>query len=137
MIKSIWYSGADETALCVRKAICGTTADSYDKFSQTVVLYDGDTAVGTGRLYFDTAFFTDCIGVLPEFRGVGFGDLLVRNILWRARDYGQLNILMPQEFERFFAKYGAKWCGAGYVIEKKEIEKLFAVESSLSHETSS
>jgi len=65
--------------------------------------------VGAARLWWrDGAFWLGDVGVLSDFRGMGYGDLLVRLLLFKALSHGAhfLRLEAPEEAVAFFARYG-------------------------------
>lgn len=111
MIEGKWFAqGADLTVpLQIRKAVFGTERDALDDEAQQAVVYIAGRPVGTGRLWWrDGAFWLSDVGVLPEARGQGQGDLLVRLMIFKAMTHQatMLRLLSPVETEAFFARYG-------------------------------
>ena len=112
MVQGKWFPvGADLTApLSVRLADFGRGRDALDDISQQVLaLDDAERPVGTARLWWqDGAFWAGDVGVLPDARGMGYGDLLVRLLLFKALTHGAVRVcLTPTEETRgFFARYG-------------------------------
>ena len=69
----------------------------------------GKDPVGAARLWWrDGAFWLGDVGVLSDFRGMGYGDLLVRLLLFKALSHGAhfLRLETPEEAVAFFARYG-------------------------------
>lgn len=65
--------------------------------------------MGAARLWWrDGAFWLGDVGVLSDFRGMGYGDLLVRLLLFKALSHGAhfLRLEAPEEAVAFFARYG-------------------------------
>lgn len=111
MVRGKWFPmGTDiSEALSIRQAVFGTAADELDAAAQQVVVYREGRPVGAGRLYWaDGAFRLDKLGVLPEERDKGFGDLLIRLLLFKALTHSASLIALdtPAETRGFFAKYG-------------------------------
>ena len=111
MVQGRWFAmGGDiSTPLKLRQAVFGRGQDALDAQAWQVVVYDGDTPVGTARLWWrDGAFWLGDVGVLEERRGRGFGDLLVRLLLFKALMHSAALIRLDatQDTVAFFAKYG-------------------------------
>lgn len=99
MINTRWLQGRDniEDSLSLRKNVfCdelkwdeSLMTDIYDDFAFSVVVYEDNSPVGTGRLLFkEGKFFADMVCVLAEHRGKNYGDLIIRMIVRKAFDMG-------------------------------------------------
>ena len=115
MVEGKWLPpGADiEPALFLRRAVFAMDRDSIDSLSwQALALWEGKP-VGTGRIWWeDGAFMLGMIGVLPEMRNRGFGDFLVRLLLFKAQQHNAVKVAlyaMPG-MALFFQKYGFTVC---------------------------
>ncbi len=102
--------GSDiEPALFLSHAIFNLDIDHIDPLAwQALALYEG-TPVGTGRIWWeDGSFMLGFIGVLPKYRGRGFGDFLVRLLLFKAQQHNAVKIAMKASpvMTPFFQKYG-------------------------------
>ena len=111
MVKGQWFpQGSDiSVPLRLREAVFSRQRDSLDDVAQQVVVYQDDTPVGAARLWWaDGAFHIGDIGVLPIERGKGFGDLLVRLLLYKALTHHALavEVSAPADLSPFFARYG-------------------------------
>lgn len=111
MIQGKWYPmGTDiRTPLAIREAVFGRGRDELDDQAQQVVVLDGDTPVGSARLWWqDGAFVLGDVGVLQPMRGRGFGDLLVRLLLFKALTHSatEIRLTAPAEAADFFLPYG-------------------------------
>ena len=87
MVQGRWYPvGSNiELPLSIRRAVLGRGRDALDDQAQQVIVFREDRAVGSARLWWqDGAFRMGDVAVLPEERGRGFGDLLVRLLLFKA-----------------------------------------------------
>ena len=118
MVEGRWYpQGADIGApLAVRQAVFGTGLDALDGEAQQVAVFGEGGAVGSARLWWAQGdFWAGDIGVLPGERGKGYGDLLVRLLLYKAASHGAacLRILSPAALASFFARYGFTAEGEG------------------------
>ena len=111
MVEGKWFAqGSDiRQPLAVREAVFGFARDSLDEQAQQLVVYQDGMPVGAARLWWqDGAFCADDIGVLAQKRGNGYGDLLVRLLLYKATTHHAklLTLRCPKAMEPFFAKYG-------------------------------
>lgn len=111
MIEGKWFAqGCDLTVpLAIREAALGTTRDAVDEQAQQVVVSRAGMPVGTARLWWsDGAFWAGDVCVLPTERGQGYGDLLVRLLLYKAATHGAKMVLLtcPASLTPFFERYG-------------------------------
>lgn len=111
MVQGRWFAmGSDiSQPLAIREAVFGRGADELDAMAWQVVVYCGEAAVGAGRLWWqDGAFRLGEVGVLEAERGKGFGDLLVRLLLFKALTHSAalITLTAPEAIAPFFAKYG-------------------------------
>ncbi|MBR3874379.1 MAG: GNAT family N-acetyltransferase [Clostridia bacterium] len=111
MVRGGWFvMGSDITLpLSLRQQVFGRGEDAIDPMAQQVVVYENDAAVGTARLWWqDGAFRLGDVGVLEDKRGRGFGDLLVRLLLYKAltHEASLITLACPEELQSFFAQYG-------------------------------
>lgn len=92
---------------------CG--ADCHDRMAVYALAFDeSDAPSGSGRLYLDEdRFMIGCVGVLPEKRGRGLGDLMMRMLLFRAQELNapEVYALAGPGEEAFYAQYGFKAVG--------------------------
>lgn len=111
MIQGKWYAPGDVPAqvLAVREAVFGTGRDSTDDISwNTLIFLDGEP-VAAGRIWWsEGSFVLGSIGVLPEKRGQKYGDLVLRLLLFKAREHAAGNIVLdcPDETVGFFERLG-------------------------------
>lgn len=93
--------------------------DEHDALAMHVVVYNGEEAAGTGRLYFDgEAFRIGRICVLSKFRGQKIGDVIVRLLLDRALNVNAPRIRLNADPKlcSFYEKFGFRATG-GPVVE--------------------
>ena len=131
MVQGQWFPmGSDLTQpLSVREAVFGRGRDALDESAQQIVVYNGDIAVGSARLWWqDGAFWLGEVGVLPAWRGMGYGDLLVRLLLYKALTHSAraLRLKTPEATAGFFARYGFR-------AQSGEVMYLAADDVCLSH----
>lgn len=111
MVHGKWYPMGSDIALplSLREAVFGRGRDALDSSAWQVVVLEEGQAVGAARLWLeDGAFCLGDIGVLPAYQGRGYGDLLVRLLLFKALTHGAslLRVRPPQPFAAFFERYG-------------------------------
>jgi N-acetylglutamate synthase-like GNAT family acetyltransferase len=85
-------------------------ADEHDDMAIYALVFDeDDNPAGSGRLYLDgDRFMIGCVGVLPEKRGRGLGDLIMRMLLFRAQELNAPSVYVRASYglEAFYALYG-------------------------------
>jgi predicted GNAT family N-acyltransferase len=111
MIEGKWFvQGADiGMPLSIRKTVLDKGRDELDDAAQQVLVYREGTPVGTARLWWgEGEFHAGEVCVLPEARGQGYGDLLVRLLLYKAVSHnaGSVSLTCPRDTAPFFARYG-------------------------------
>lgn len=111
MVEGKWFAqGADiAQPLAIRQAALGLSRDALDDEAQQVVVYREEEPVGTARLWWqDGSFRLGGLCVLPQSRGQGYGDLLVRLLLYKAMTHHarSVRLLCPAALTPFFARYG-------------------------------
>jgi len=117
MIRGKFLTSADDAhpVLDVRARACGRGADCHDKMAVYALAFDEmDAPSGAGRLYLDQdRFVIGCVGVLPEARGKGLGDLVMRMLLYRAQELNapEVYALARPGDEGFYARYGFQSIG--------------------------
>lgn len=111
MVEGKWLPpGADiEPALFLRRTVIAMERDAIDSLSwQALALWEGQP-VGTGRIWWqDGAFMLGLICVLPEYRGKGFGDFLIRLLLFKAQQHNAVKVALyaAPDTMPLFEKYG-------------------------------
>ena len=111
MVHGKWFPQHSDIGvpLTLRRSVFGRGRDALDELAQQVVVYAEGRPVGAARLWWaDGAFQLGEVGVPPEERKKGFGDLLVRMVLHKALCHhaGRLELTAPAEAAPFFARYG-------------------------------
>ena len=83
--------------------------DALDAMSWQAVVLEGAQPIATGRIYWaEGAFCIDRVCVLAAMRGQGYGDLVMRLLLYKALDHGARSVLCeaPAAAAGFCARYG-------------------------------
>lgn len=116
MVQGRWFANGSDLSLplALRQQVFQRGEDATDALAQQVVVFENGVGVGSARLWWaDGAFRMGDIGVMEEKRGCGFGDLLVRLLLYKALTHNAsvIRVETPAEYEAFFAKYGLKTDG--------------------------
>ncbi len=119
MITNQWFCGIEHApeARAVRNAVFveeqgfapDDEFDVFDEQAMHVVIYDGDEAVGTGRVYYDgKTFRVGRICVLKEARGQGIGDLLMRLLLVKAFAFAPSQVRLDAQVrvKGFYENFG-------------------------------
>ena len=111
MVEGVWIAqNGDLTApLRLREAIFGRGRDALDDEAQHLLVFQQGEPVAVARLWLrPDAFWADGIGVLPAARGLGYGDLLVRMLLFKALSHGAraVALIAPDSCAGFFERYG-------------------------------
>ena len=122
MIRGKYLTSSEDVsaALNVRARVCAAEGipgggDCHDRMAVYALAFDEDgSPSGSGRLYLDDdRFMIGCVGVLPEKRKKGLGDLVVRMLLYRAQELNAPRVYALVRFgeEAFYAQYGFKPAG--------------------------
>lgn len=124
MIEGRWFpQGADiSQAIALRQAVFGRGRDSLDALAQQVVVYREGAPVGTARLRWEDGLFrADGVCVLPAERGKGYGDLLIRLLLYKAATHGgrEVAVLSPAAAAPFFLRCGFVAVSQGDPVEMR------------------
>ena len=111
MVQGRWFPCGSDLALplSLRQSVFGRGQDATDAIAQLVVVFPGGVPVAAARLWWqDGAFVIGDLGVLPDRRGRGFGDLLVRLTLFKALTHSAeiIRLECDAQTEAFFARYG-------------------------------
>lgn len=83
--------------------------DSYDHIADFALLFDNDKAVATARaVKTEDGFKIGRIAVLKDYRGKGYGDLIVRAVIEKAFSYGADYVLVDSQNHAvpFYEKIG-------------------------------
>jgi predicted GNAT family N-acyltransferase len=96
--------------------------DEYDNVAKTIVIYDGDDAVGTCRLYWDNAVGCHHVGriAVPKHRrGEGLGALIVTEAERVIKELGGKEAFISGQIQvaDFYKKLGYAQYGEVYMEE--------------------
>ena len=116
MFASQWRMGRDPQALAIRRTVFvqelgmaedGVFGFSNDFAAQLVVELDG-VPVATARLSPEGADVRlDFVAVLPAYRGQGFGDLCVRQALYKAQSIARRVVTdIPERHAAYYSAFG-------------------------------
>ena len=111
MVEGKWLPpGADiEPAIILRHEIFSSGRDEKDDYAWQALAISEAKPVGTGRIWWeDGAFHIGAVCVLPGFRNRGFGDFLIRLLLYKAQQHNAGNVVLhvQPEISAFFQRYG-------------------------------
>jgi len=102
--------------------------DEYDAVADHVVVYENNQPVATGRLVNkEGQFILGRIAVLREYRGKGYGDLVIRLLVRRAFDMGATSVYIYAQHHAipFYEKLGFKMVGKEFEeVEKQKVEMI-------------
>ncbi|NLD58813.1 MAG: GNAT family N-acetyltransferase [Clostridiales bacterium] len=92
--------------------------DEFDRMAVYALAFgEDDRPAGTGRLFIDRdgRFRIGRVCVLPDARGNGLGDLILRMLLFRARELNAASVYVDVDpaAEGVFARYGFRTHEAG------------------------
>lgn len=103
-IRSLVFTGEQGVEASIER-------DAYDDFAHHLIIKDGNDIVGTGRLiYKDEQYLIGRIAVLKAFRGLKYGDLIVRMLCTRAfaLKAPQVVVHAQVQVEAFYSRIGFK-----------------------------
>ena len=126
MVRGKWYPMGADIALpvSVRERVFGRGRDPLDDEAWQVAVFDEGAAVGCARLWWrDGAFWLGDVGVLESRRGQGYGDLLVRLLLFKALTHNAsvIRLEAPDGVRPFFARYGFASDGEGMRLNGADV----------------
>ncbi len=93
----------------IRKKVFGLSAEENDVGSWKTMLYEDGIPAAIGRIWWeDGSYYLGDIGVLPEYRRRGLGDLALRLLLYKAQSHfaREVRLSCSKETEAFFARLG-------------------------------
>ena len=88
--------------------------DDIDEIAQHVLIFKGDKAVGTGRVYFDgECWHAGRIAVLPEYRKQHLGGRVIQALEECIKENGGDEIVLSAQMQAvgFYEKVGFTNCG--------------------------
>lgn len=94
--------------------------DEYDDMALHALVYEDGQCVATGRLIFKgDRFYVGRVAVKKAYRGQGFGDLVMRMILFRAEQMGVTKLYLHAQLPAmgFYEKLGFKKVGGTFLEE--------------------
>lgn len=119
MITNKWINGTEGAAeaFALRRAVFveemgiawQEDPDPLDAQAIQLIIYDGDEAVATGRVYHDgRSFRIGRLAVRRDSRGQGIGDLLVKLLLLKAFEFNpsRVRAYASPEARGFYERYG-------------------------------
>ena len=111
MIEGKWIKPGEDLsqALPIREAVMNASRDSLDEMAWNAFVCLQGRPAAAGRIWWaEGAFWIGNVCVLPEARGQGLGDLMVRLLLFKAREHGARRVCLtaPSGLVSFFARYG-------------------------------
>lgn len=142
MFASRWHTGIIPEALSVRRAvfveeqgISIAVPDDLDAYAMQLVVEEDGIPVASARLVpEDGGVRLAFVAVLPEYRGQGFGDLCVRQALYKAQSLYAPRVFarVAQQHRTYFEAFGF----AGVDLEStknKEIELAAEITKLIWH----
>ena len=106
------------------RAFAESGPDEFDRMAVYALAFDeSDRPAGTGRLYIDQNghFRVGRVCVLPDARGYGLGDLILRMLLFRARELNAASVYVDVDpaAEGIFARYGFRTYEGGAPVRMR------------------
>lgn len=93
----------------VRSSVFGHPVESTDPMGWNCLILQNGKPAAAGRIWWsEGSFRLGDIGVLPEFRGQGLGDLALRLLLYKAQSHAarEVRLQSPAETAGFFSRLG-------------------------------
>jgi len=111
MIQGKWLQPGDplDLVLPLRRIIFDAGADALDLEAWNAVIFDDNVPAAIGRIWWrDGAFHLGTVGVDPQRRRKGLGDLVTRLLLFKAQQHAarEIRLTCPDEICGFFKPYG-------------------------------
>ncbi|MBQ6399495.1 MAG: GNAT family N-acetyltransferase [Clostridia bacterium] len=111
MVQGKWFAPGQPLGevLPVREAVFGAAGPESDPLSWNCLVFWDGVPAAAGRIWWqDGAFRIGDIGVLPDYRGRGLGDLALRLLLFKAQSHAarEVRLKTPPELAGFFARLG-------------------------------
>ena len=146
MIRGKFMTSMDDPSACLAlraQVFPGAQGevDEYDRMAVYALAIDEENRPGgAGRLYIgdDSRFTIDRVGVLPEMRGQGLGDLLMRMLLYRALELNcaGVKLVSPVRLAGFFARYGLAAQGEAFEEAGEACRVMYAERGQIDIEGS-
>lgn len=111
MIQGKWLRPGDDLSLILplRQTIFDAGADALDQEAWNAVIFDDGVPAGIGRIWWqEGVYHLGMIGVDPQRRHRGLGDLVTRLLLFKAQQHAarQIALCCADEVCGFFKPYG-------------------------------
>lgn len=111
MIQGKWFAPDTDPidAVAIRKRVFNRGTDALDSESWNVVVYEDESPVATGRIWWkDGAYRLGDICVPEELRGRRLGDLVLRLLLFKAQTHSarEVRLSCDASVSGFFARLG-------------------------------
>lgn len=111
MIQGKWLRPGDplDLVLPLRQTIFQTGQDALDQECWNAVIFDDGEPAAIGRIWWqEGVYHLGLIGVDPQRRGKGLGDLVTRLLLFKAQQHAAREIALccPEDVRGFFKPYG-------------------------------
>lgn len=111
MVEGKWIAPGNDLSLTlpIRKAVLGLDGDEWDKLSWNAVIFSDGIPCATGRIRYDEGdFLLEHLCVLEGYRRKGYGDVLVRLLLFKALQHSARTVRLCYDGTLFpyFEKYG-------------------------------
>lgn len=130
MVVAKWIKGTDNlsdpfsirTEVFIMEQGFEDEFDDIDKVASHICLYDGERAVGAGRIFKEGQSETYHLGricILKEYRGQNLGDFLVREMVKKAAKLGGKRCILGAQTRarEFYEKIGFVTFGEEYMDE--------------------
>ena len=112
MIQGKWFAPGEnlpEEVLSVRREVFGNPGQTVDPKGWNTLVYLDDMPAASGRIWWEEgAYRLGSIGVLPSFRNLGLGDLVLRLLLFKAQSHAarEVRLCCPLSVTGFFERLG-------------------------------
>ncbi len=124
MFASRWHTGISSEALSIRHTVFAeeqggviAVPDSFDAYAMQLVVEEDGVPVASARLVpEDGGLRLAFVAVLPQYRGQGFGDLCVRQALYKAQQMNAAHVcidILEQNVPYYRAFGFERTCGPG------------------------
>ncbi len=116
MIQGKWFAPGEDLSIAVipvRKAVFGAGEDALDRISWNAAVFEDSVPVATGRIWWeDGSFRLGSLGVIESRRSMGYGDLVLRLLLYKAQSHyaREVRLSCPRDTVGFFGRLGLQEC---------------------------